>query len=258
MQKTFYKFQGTGNDFILFDNRDLWFDKQNTKRISELCDRKFGIGSDGLMLIESHSDRLYNLVFFNPDGSQSFCGNGTRCSVALAKQFGIVEQEGVIEATDGTHDIKIDNNNWVSVHMRNVDEFKTFGDDMWLYTGSPHYIVFVDDVDSVNVYEDGRKRRYAEPWGQEGTNVNFVEIVERGIKIRTYERGVENETLSCGTGVTAAAIAAHKTGKISGETIRVETLGGNLEVNLNLQNDVYTNVWLNGPAEKVFEGTIDV
>lgn len=257
MQTTFYKYQGTGNDFILFDNRQSTFNKENTKRIVSLCDRKFGIGSDGLMLLESHIDRDFKLVFFNPDASESFCGNGTRCAVSLAHSLGMIGAEGTIEATDGIHAVKISEGD-VSVHMSDVSEIRTYGQDLWLHTGSPHYVVFVDDVSQVNVLEEGEQIRYAEPWGSEGTNVNFVEVNENGIKIRTYERGVENETLSCGTGVTAAAIAAHYAGKVSVDQLSVQTLGGELQVDLKKQGYIYQHIWLKGPAVKVFEGSIEL
>lgn len=257
MQTKFFKYQGTGNDFILFDNRSLTFNKDNTKRIIELCDRKFGIGSDGLMLLESHNDMDFKLVFYNPDASQSFCGNGTRCAVTLANKLGMIGAKGTIEATDGIHQVTIDENG-VGVNMREVDEIKMFGNDLWLNTGSPHYIVFVQDVKTIDVVAEGRKIRYAEPWAKEGTNVNFVEIGEDELKIRTYERGVENETLSCGTGVTAAAIAAHYANRCTSNKIRVKTLGGNLEVTLQQAAKKYTNIWLFGPAKEVFEGQIDL
>lgn len=257
MQTKFYKYQGTGNDFILFDNRSLTFNKDNTKRIQALCDRKFGIGSDGLMLLESHNDMDFKLVFYNPDASQSFCGNGTRCAVTLANKLGMIGSKGTIEATDGIHDVTIDKNG-VGVHMRDVSEIRTYGNDLWLNTGSPHYIVFVDDVNKVDVVVEGRKIRYAEPWAQAGTNVNFVEVDNEGLKIRTYERGVENETLSCGTGVTAAAIAAHYTGKISTNNIKVTTLGGDLKVDLKKEGSGYANIWLKGPAVEVFEGLVNL
>lgn len=257
MQTKFYKYQGTGNDFILFDNRSLTFNKENTNLIKQLCDRKFGIGSDGLMLLESHNDMDFKLVFYNPDASQSFCGNGTRCAVTLAKKLGMVGANGTIEATDGIHEVTIEDQE-VGVHMRKVDEIRDYGNDLWLNTGSPHYIMFVDDVNEIDVVTEGRKIRYAEPWSQEGTNVNFVEIVGEHLKIRTYERGVENETLSCGTGVTAAAIAAHYAGKISTNNINVTTLGGDLKVDLKKEENGYTNIWLKGPAVEVFEGVVNL
>jgi diaminopimelate epimerase len=257
MQTKFYKYQGTGNDFILFDNRSLTFNKDNTKRIQELCDRKLGIGSDGLMLLESHNDMDFNLVFYNPDASQSFCGNGTRCAVTLASRLGMIGSKGTIEATDGIHDVTIDDNG-VGVHMRDVSEIRTYGNDLWLNTGSPHYIVFVEDINKIDVVEEGRKIRYSEPWSQAGTNVNFVEVGNGILKIRTYERGVENETLSCGTGVTAAAIATHYTGKISTDNVKITTLGGDLKVDLKKEENGYVNIWLIGPAIQVFEGLVNL
>ncbi|MFT6843907.1 MAG: diaminopimelate epimerase [Flavobacteriales bacterium] len=257
MQTTFYKYQGTGNDFILFDNRLQSFDKKNTKRIQELCDRKFGIGSDGLMLLEGHSDRDFNLVFYNPDGSQSFCGNGTRCAVALANQLGIIADTGIIEATDGTHEVKL-TKGLVSVHMHDVSNIVKKENGLWLDTGSPHYIEFVRNVYQIDVVKRGREIRYDTSWGDAGTNVNFVEIAKDQLKIRTYERGVENETLSCGTGVTAAAIAAHFSGKTNQTEIKVKTLGGTLHVSLSKSEDRYNNIWLKGPAVKVFEGVVSL
>lgn len=249
----FYKYQGTGNDFILIDNRSLNFNKQDTKLISRLCERKFGIGSDGLMLLERHPDSDFRLHFFNPDGSQSFCGNGTRCAVALAVKLGIAPEKGQVLATDGVHAYQYTPEQ-VSISVHDVSSIQTIGKDYWLNTGSPHYIVFTDDVSKIDVVQEGRNVRYSEAWRANGTNVNFVQQTTEGIRIRTYERGVENETLSCGTGVTAAALASAAHFRWDKQLIEVQTEGGVLYVKFERKSEAFKHIWLCGPATPVFEG----
>ena len=251
----FHKYQATGNDFILVDNREHFFDK-DLAVVQRLCDRRFGIGSDGLILIEKHPKYDFEMVFFNPDGSQSLCGNGSRCAVAFARLLGIELDQTTFHAYDGPHDAEILSDGKIRLKMNNVAKARSWDQGMILDTGSPHLIFFRENIENFDVVSEGRKWRNHESFGKEGINVNFVARVDNHrIFVRTYERGVENETLSCGTGVTAAALAlsAHKVKS----PVAVKTLGGDLEVNYQLSKQGgYQEVFLTGPAEKVFEGEI--
>ncbi|RPE00903.1 diaminopimelate epimerase [Aureibaculum marinum] len=254
---SFYKYQGTGNDFIMIDNRNQTFPKNNTKLIAKLCDRKFGIGADGLILLELSNLQDFTMIYYNADGNEgSMCGNGGRCIVAFAKQLKIIDTHTTFDAVDGLHEAKIDKD-IVSLKMKNVTEVQKFNTHLFLNTGSPHHIAFVDNIDSFDVYTNGKNIRYGSPYFEEGTNVNFVEQKDDNtFKVRTYERGVENETLSCGTGVTAVAIAAHKANKTDKTNAFLKTLGGTLEVYFDYDNNIYKNVFLKGKATKVFKGEI--
>ena len=258
MKVHFYKYQGTGNDFIMIDNRDFSFPKSNSL-INKLCDRRFGIGADGLILLEPSEKNDFTMVYFNADGNEaSMCGNGGRCIVAFAKQLTIIDKETTFEAVDGLHYASI-KNDIVSLQMIDIDTIESFKDHIFLNTGSPHHISFNDDVENIDVKELGSKIRYGAPYFKEGTNVNFAEqISDNSFKVRTYERGVEDETLACGTGVTAVAIAANKSNRTKASTINIEVLGGQLEVSFHREGDVYRNVFLKGPAQFVFEGNIKI
>ena len=257
MKLHFYKYQGTGNDFVMIDNRSLFFPKDNVQLINKLCDRRFGIGADGLILLEPSEKEDFTMVYYNADGNEgSMCGNGGRCLVAFAKQLNVIQNETTFDAVDGLHYATIDNG-IVSLKMIDVKEISNNKSDLFLNTGSPHHIQFCENVSTVDVKQLGAEIRYGTPYFEEGTNVNFAEQVsENSFKVRTYERGVEDETLACGTGVTAVAIAANKANKTTKNTIQLEVLGGNLEVSFDKNEDTYTNVFLKGPAEFVFEGTI--
>lgn len=259
MKLHFQKYQGSGNDFIMVDNRTLIFPKINTNLINKLCDRRFGIGADGLILLESSENQDFKMAYFNADGNEgSMCGNGGRCIVAFAKQLGIIKNETTFDAIDGLHYATI-KDEMVSLKMIDVSEIEVTDSHTFLDTGSPHHIFFCNDVSSINVKELGRKIRYGAPYFNEGTNVNFVEqLSDNSFKVRTYERGVENETLSCGTGVTAVAIAANKTNKTTTESIKIEVMGGHLEVSFKKEGDTFTNVFLKGPVKVVFEGNITI
>lgn len=259
MKLHFYKYQGTGNDFVMIDNRSLFFPKDNVQLINKLCDRRFGIGADGLILLEPSKTADFTMVYFNADGNEgSMCGNGGRCLVAFANQLEVIKNETTFDAVDGLHYATI-NNGIVSLKMIDVSEISTQNTDLFLNTGSPHHIQFSDNVAAINVKELGAKIRYGAPYFEEGTNVNFAEQVsENAFKVRTYERGVEDETLACGTGVTAVAIAANNANKTSKNTIQLEVLGGNLEVSFDKNETSYTNVFLKGPAQFVFEGDIQI
>lgn len=260
MLLTFYKYQGTGNDFIMVDNRLNSFPKEDTQLIEQLCDRRFGIGADGLILLENHTTYDFKMVYFNSDGNESsMCGNGGRCLVAFAKQLGIIEATAEFEAVDGYHYAKIIGHELISLQMKDVDSIAVHQDYSFLNTGSPHHVQLVSDLKNLDVKTEGAKIRNSDLYGKAGSNINFVHQLENDIfAVRTYERGVEDETLSCGTGVTAVAIAMHQTGKTNNNTIDLNVEGGKLKVQFDVDNGKYTNVFLIGPATFVFEGTIDL
>lgn len=251
----FYKYQGTGNDFILLDNRENLY--QNID-VAKLCNRKFGIGADGLMLLQNHDLYDFEMVYFNSDGNiSSMCGNGGRCIVAFAKKMKVFEgNKTYFWAIDGLHEAII-TNDYVELKMIDVDSIKQIENDYQLNTGSPHYVNFNSNIDQINIIEDAHKIRYNETYKDKGINVNFVEIKnENTIRVRTYERGVEDETLSCGTGVTASALAYSLRTQSQLNSINIETPGGILTVKFEKVNNNYLNVWLCGSATFVFEGEI--
>ncbi|WP_370476726.1 diaminopimelate epimerase [Tamlana flava] len=257
MQQTFYKYQGTGNDFIMIDNRQQTFNKNNTKYIKSLCDRRFGIGGDGLILLENNDSLDFRMVYYNADGNEStMCGNGGRCLVAFANQLGIIKNECTFNAIDGLHHASI-NNGIVRLQMQDVDAIEKYENHVFLNTGSPHHVQFEKDIQDFDIKTLGAKIRYGQPYNQIGTNVNFVKkISDDSFRVRTYERGVEDETLSCGTGVTAVAIAMNYIGETEKNLISLKVEGGDLKVSFDVENDSYKNVWLIGPATFVFKGTI--
>jgi len=250
----FYKYQGTGNDFILIDNRRLYFPKNNTKLVAQMCDRKFGIGADGLILLESHPTANFTMVYYNSDGNlSSMCGNGGRCITHFAKHLGIIDSMATFEAVDGMHEATIEDG-IVALRMNDVDSVEIHNDYLFLNTGSPHHVTSVDDVDGFDVFGKGRTIRN-DLYGREGANVNFVSgISPSEFAVRTYERGVEDETLSCGTGVTAVALAMYESGRTTSEEIKLKTPGGNLKVSFRKKEKGYTDIYLIGPAEQVFKG----
>ncbi|XCI75811.1 MAG: diaminopimelate epimerase [Flavobacteriales bacterium] len=257
MKISFSKYEGTGNDFILLDARTSTLTEPELV-IAKLCHRQWGIGADGLILIKEDAKYDFYMKYYNTDGKESsMCGNGGRCAVAFSKRLGIIIDMVNFRAIDGNHTALIKGDT-VTLQMINVSTVKHHPTYVFLNTGSPHHVIFVPRVDEVDVYEEGKKIRFGKPYFEVGTNVNFVEVAVDALKVRTYERGVENETLSCGTGVVAAAIAAHHIGKISVSMIRVETLGGILTVRFTKNAKVYETVWLEGPARFVFEGCIEI
>lgn len=264
MQLAFTKYQGTGNDFIMIDDRDRIF-PNDTALVSRLCDRKMGIGADGLILIRHHETLDFEMVYFNADGSQSMCGNGSRCAVNFANTLGLVKNNPThFLSTDGPHMAFLTDQEHVELQLADVTSVTKYqNDDLFIDTGSPHHIRFVENVKDFDVYGEGKAIREDAERYPNGTNVNFVEIIhDDRIYVRTFERGVENETLSCGTGVTAASLAAGmraSDGDTANKTIRIETLGGSLQVRYeNSAADNFQNVFLIGPAEKVFEGQIEI
>ena len=251
----FYKYQGTGNDFVMIDDRKEEFDIHAHDLIKSLCDRKFGIGADGLILLENDDSSDFKMVYFNSDGnSSSMCGNGGRCLVAFANFLGIIDDKTSFNAIDGLHHAVI-NRGMVSLQMIDVLEIKTKPNATFLDTGSPHHVQLVENLKDFKVQKEGAKLRYG-LYGKKGSNINFVEqLSDSKFSVRTYERGVENETLSCGTGVTAVAIAMHNIGKTSSEQVTIEAVGGELKVQFN-SNGNYSEVFLTGPAKQVFKGEI--
>lgn len=252
----FYKYQGTGNDFVMIDNRNLTFDKQNLKTVAKLCDRRFGIGADGLILIETSTSADFEMVYFNSDGSQSLCGNGSRCAVMFARFLGIINNETTFLAIDGEHYAKIEDQ-IVHLKMHDVSDYELIGTDYLIDTGSPHYIRFVEDTDRIDPVVEGRKVRYSDRFSEKGVNVNFLQQVNNNtLKIRTYERGVENETLSCGTGCTAAALSLALKQPVN--SVNLLAMGGQLNVSFNRHDSGFTDIFLSGPAQHVFRGQIQV
>lgn len=258
MDKNFYKYQGTGNDFIIFDNRTLFFPKRNNELISTLCNRHFGIGADGLILLENDKNSDFKMVYFNADGNEStMCGNGGRCIVAFAQKLHLFDKKTSFLAIDGLHHATIDASS-VSLQMIDVSEVRISEHSIFVNTGSPHHIEIVDDLEHFPVIDKARKIIKSK-YSTKGCNVNFVEqLNDNTFKVRTYERGVEDETLACGTGVTAVAIAMHKINKTNSNHIKLNVLGGNLEVKFIAEHDRYANVVLSGPTQFVFKGTLSL
>ncbi|MDA9067790.1 diaminopimelate epimerase [Flavobacteriaceae bacterium] len=256
MTVEFYKYHGTGNDFVLIDNRSLFFDKNNTELISKICSRHFGVGADGLILLENDNLYDFKMIYFNSDGKQtSMCGNGGRCIISFAKKLNIIDDKANFMAIDGIHE-GIINNNLIKIKMNTVSEIQNINTGFLLDTGSPHFVKFCDSIDNINVFEFGRELRNNKEISEDGVNINFTEVIDNSsIKVRTYERGVENETLSCGTGVIASALSAYKKGLVDTNRIKINTLGGELFVSFEF-NNIYKNIWLEGPAIEVYKGQI--
>ena len=257
MKQTFYKYQGTGNDFVIIDNRQLNFDKKDTKRIKFLCNRRFGIGSDGLILLENHDTLDFKMVYFNADGNESsMCGNGGRCIAAFAKFLGIIDSNSSFEAIDGLHHAQIENDR-IKLQMQDVSFLQQFESHVFLNTGSPHHVQMEADLEQLDLKNEGAKIRYGAPYHTAGTNVNFVSKVSDSVfSVRTYERGVEDETLSCGTGVTAVALAMNYIGETEKNLITLNVEGGKLQVSFEKDGQGYKDIWLMGPAIQVFKGEI--
>ena len=262
MEITFFKYQGAGNDFIIIDDRSENFDRSNTNLVAKMCDRRFGIGADGLMLLRNKEGFDFEMVYYNADGHEgSMCGNGGRCIVAFAKSIELVGDKCFFIAVDGPHEAEILDRNekkWVSLKMIDVSDIEKGIGYVFMDTGSPHYVSFnSNNLDNMDLVQEARKIRFNERYSKNGTNVNFIDIHENVLKIRTYERGVEDETLACGTGVTAAVLTAHITGNVKGNEIEVKAKGGDLKVLFERVGNGYKNIWLQGPAEFVFKGFIN-
>lgn len=258
MRFQFYKYQGAGNDFVIIDNRNNKFDANNEMLVCQLCDRRFGIGADGLMLLENDERYCFRMRYFNSDGREAtMCGNGGRCIVAFAHFLGLFDQNVEFIAVDGVHKAVMASGDVVDLEMIDVLGVEKIGADYYLNTGSPHYVSF-RDLEGLDVVEEGRKIRYNERFSEEGTNVNFVSIKGDTLDVLTYERGVEDETLACGTGVTASAISAAIVSNCQCDKFNVNAKGGKLTVRFEKKSDQeFRNVWLKGPAKQVFVGEVD-
>jgi diaminopimelate epimerase len=258
MQIHFYKYQGTGNDFILIDNRSFFFPSKNIDLIRKLCNRKFGIGADGLMLLENEVGYDFKMMYYNADGNEStMCGNGGRCIAAFSSLLNITKDKGKFIAIDGEHDFEI-NDGMVKLKMIDVLDIKNEKNNFILFTGSPHFVSYRNAIDTIEIIEEARKIRYNDEFSKEGINVNFVEEKNDKIYMRTYERGVEDETLSCGTGTVAVALSIAEKHQLSQGKIEIQTSGGILFVSFEKQGTIFTNIWLEGAAQRVFEGDIDI
>lgn len=255
---TFYKYHGTGNDFILFDNRNFRI-TLSQEQVAHLCHRRFGIGADGLMLLQQAAGYDFRMVYYNSDGKESsMCGNGGRCITAFAKSLGLVDTTANFIASDGPHLATINTDGTINLQMKDVYDIDINTGYTILNTGSPHYVLWVPDISTADVFITGRSIRNQMPFQPDGINVNFVQPQADKLLVRTYERGVEDETLSCGTGVTACAIAA--TARQTGDFITsIETPGGNLKVSFTKDTPLSAkNVTLIGPTAFVYKGEIDI
>lgn len=252
---SFCKYQGTGNDFIIIDNRVDIFHNVSTEEVSKMCNRHFGIGADGLMLLQNKEGYDFEMIYYNADGNiGSMCGNGGRCMVKFAHDIGIVKSSYQFLATDGAHDATIENGNYIHLKMKDVQHVNHQESFATLDTGSPHYIAYSTNIDAMDIVSAGRSIRYSDAFAAEGININFVEKKDdTTIAVRTYERGVEDETLSCGTGVTASALVhAYQQGQ---NKITVITLGGTITVSFEkVSNTIFNNIFLSGEVNRVFTG----
>jgi diaminopimelate epimerase len=258
MKMNFFKYHGAGNDFIIIDDRDNKIELSVTQ-VQQMCQRHFGIGADGLMMLRSRAGYDFDMYYVNSDGQpSSMCGNGGRCLVQFAYDMGIHKSEYLFLAVDGEHKALLDKPGYIKLKMKEVMEVETSHGDFILDTGSPHYVKAISELSSRDVFREGREIRYNERFKEKGINVNFVEELHDGIFVRTYERGVEDETLSCGTGVTASALMfAHN--DLGFNRVEVKTKGGHLAVEFDKCNDQeFKDIWLCGPASFVFKGEIDI
>ena len=259
MTLTFFKYQGTGNDFIIIDNRSESFPSENLELVARLCDRRLGIGADGLILLEDDKVTDFKMVYYNSDGNlSSMCGNGGRCVVHFAKYIGVIGSEASFTAVDGVHHGSI-NDNLVDLSMSDVKEVELRDEYSYMDTGSPHYLVWRESIEDLDINSEARAIRYNDRFKDEGTNVNFLLWSGGAVHMRTYERGVEGETLSCGTGMVAAALYASLSDKLSDDMCAIHTKGGQTEVKFKRNEDgSFGNIHLIGPATFVYNGTIDV
>ncbi len=261
MKIPFYKYQGAGNDFVILDQREQVFVKKDAQRIiSRICDRKFGIGADGLIILGNSSGADFSMDYFNADGRpSSMCGNGGRCIVSLASKINVIQsQKCIFEAVDGQHEATLLIDDLVSLKMNDVQHIKEDRGDFILDTGSPHFVRFEQNLELLDVEKEAKKIRYSEEFSSQGINVNFIRENDHQLEIRTYERGVEAETLACGTGVTAAALVAAARNGMSTGSYDVKARGGKLTVSYERDGSGFKNIWLTGPAVFVFEGVIEI
>lgn len=257
MHLPFYKYHGTGNDFIIVDNRQGMLGKYTHRLITDLCDRHFGIGADGFIVINNHLQYDFEMIYYNADGSKSLCGNGSRCAVHLANQLGIIDQEAYFLTTDGLHKAYI-KENLVHLHMHDVFDIHTIQNGYWLNVGAPHYVEFILHDNNLDVCKTGQAIRNSLKLLEVDANVNFVQLKPNNIlSVRTYERGVEDETLSCGTGVVAASLVAATKGYTS--PVDITTQGGTLHVRFTKKSTQhFQDIYLVGPVKQVFQGEVAI
>ena len=258
MTINFYKYHGAGNDFIMIDNRSSVFLGDKKEFAIKYCSRRFGIGSDGVIFLEKDSEYDFMMDFYNPDGSQSLCGNGSRCAGAFAYFLNIIGDQSTFRAIDGVHEgVLVDNG--IKIKMGDVSKVEHIGDDHFIDTGSPHYISYDSSSKQRDIVEYGREMRYSDKYKAKGTNVNLInELSQNHIQIRTYERGVENETFACGTGATACGLSYALLNELDKGIIDVDVKGGKLRIHFERNGEDFKNIWLEGPAEFIFKGSIDV
>jgi diaminopimelate epimerase len=260
MKIEFAKYHGAGNDFIVLNDLKDNFKFLNTEIINKLCDRHFGIGANGLIRIQNSDVSDFKMIYYNSDGKEgSMCGNGSRCAVVFANNIGVSFKSKSFTAYDGLHAFQYYSDKLVKVGMNDVSSITKIGNDYLINTGSPHLVIISSDIDQKNIKDLGAKIRYSETYKVEGVNVNFIEIKNDVVFIRTYERGVEDETLACGTGCTAAAIISSilKNDFAFNQSVNIKALGGLLKVDFTAEGkNIYKNIFLEGPVEKVFEGSI--
>ncbi len=252
----FYKYQGTGNDFIMIDGRSE-IPSLSQSDIAKLCHRRYGVGADGLIILAPHPQLDFRMIYFNSDGREStMCGNGGRCIARFAADLQLIKTTVKFIAIDGEHKARLVGDE-VSLQMIDVDKLEPHGKDFFTDTGSPHHIAFADEIETMDLLSQAKAIRYNDHYREEGVNVNFVKVMDNALSMRTYERGVEDETYSCGTGVTAAAIVAHAAGKISAKSVKVRTKGGDLKLSFSQNGEgKYRDIWLQGPATFVFKGEL--
>ena len=259
MKINFSKYSGAGNNFIVIDNRKSFFNLPK-EQISRLLDINIGIGGDGLILINKSEKYDFKIVHYTPDGNLgSLCGNGTRCAIAYAHKKNIIKNDTIFEAFDGVHNASVIDDELIEMQMKINSKITKNDYGLWVDTGSPHLIIETSNTDDIDVEKEGKLIRYSDNFRENGVNVNYVQkISDEVFKIRTYERGVENETLSCGTGATASAIAMNFLKKTNSEKIKIKTIGGDLNVKFNTNNKSYKNIELSGHVSKVFSGEIKI
>ena len=259
MKINFSKYNGAGNDFIIIDNRNENI-SYNSSLIKDICDRNFGIGGDGLILIKNSTSSDFEIDHYTPDGNLgSLCGNGSRCAILFAFKNDIINKKTEFSAFDGVHKAEIIDDELIKMEMKINSEIIENEHGIWLDTGSPHLVIEKENTDKLDVNLEGSSIRNNDYFQKEGVNVNFVQkLSNETFKIRTYERGVEHETLACGTGSTASAICMSYLGKTNSNIIIMKCQGGDLKVQFNSKDDNFTNISITGPAKLVFEGQIDI
>jgi diaminopimelate epimerase len=255
MLKNFHKYHGAGNDFVMVDNYTEVNADLSNEKIASICHRRFGVGADGLIIIQKSKTSDFKMTYYNSDGKEgTMCGNGGRCAVQFAHDMGIIEHKTTFEAIDGLHNAIVEGNNIISLKMIDVNNIEETEYGLFMDTGSPHVMIQKKSIDEIDAYVEGKKIRNSPVFSPGGTNVNFFEVQNNSILIRTFERGVEDETMACGTGSIATAIAAYHLGLIQQKNnIHIKAKGGNLYISFD-EILPYKNIWLKGPAIKVFKG----